>query len=55
MITDIAIGTGELGFDYRAGHIGRNVSSAVVFLRSCVVQALSGGDGYTFWRMPLVQ
>ena len=36
---------GSHGFDSRAGQIGHSVATAAMFLRSCVVQALSRGDG----------
>ena len=45
MVRDITIGTGGLGFDSWTGQIGYSVTNAETFLRSCVAQALSGGDG----------
>ena len=45
MVEDIVIGAGDLEFDTRAGQIGHNVTTIAAFLRSCVAQALSRGDG----------
>ena len=40
----IAVGTEGIGFDSLAGQIGRSVSTAAMFLRSCVAKALSRED-----------
>ena len=42
---DIAITAEGLGFDSRAGQIQHSVATVAMFLRSCVVQALSRGYG----------
>ena len=44
-LKDIAIGAEDLGFNSRAGCIGRSVATAAMFLRSCVTQVLNRGDG----------
>ena len=48
-VYDIAIIAVGQGFDSRDGQIGdsvtNSVATAAMFLRSCVVQALSRGDG----------
>ena len=43
VVEDIAVGSGGLGFDSRAGQIRLGVASST-FLRSCVAQALSCGN-----------
>ena len=40
-----AIGAGGQGFKSRVGQIGQRLATAATFLRSCVAQALSRGDG----------
>ena len=46
VLTDIVIAEGGLRFNYQAGQIGHSVAKdSVMFLRSCVAQALSRGDG----------
>ena len=44
VVKDIAVGVQRLGLDSRSGQIGHNDATAAVFLRSCIVQALSRGD-----------
>ena len=41
----VGIGAGGLGIDSRAAQIGYSVAIAAMFLRSCVAQAQSCGDG----------
>ena len=45
VVRDTANGVGGMGFDSRAGQIGYTVATAAMFLRSCVDQAFSRGDG----------
>ena len=45
LFEDINIDAGGLWIDYRAGQVRNSVANAVSFSRSCVVQALSCGDG----------
>ena len=48
----VAIGAGGLGFDSRVGQIRlyrQRRATAAMFLRSCVDQALSRGDGPRHW------
>ena len=40
-----AIGAGGQGFDFRASQIGAVSPIAATFLRSCIAQVLSRGDG----------
>ena len=45
MVKDIAFDEGGLGFDSRGAQIRHSIATAATFLRSCVVQGLSRGDG----------
>ena len=58
VVDDTAYGTGSLGFDSGAGQIGRSyqrLAAAATFLRSCVAQTRSRGDGRRHWLHASVQ
>ena len=45
MVKDIPIGVEGHGFNPRASKMEHSLATAATFLRSCVVQAISHGDG----------